>query len=480
MTEAITRISAADTAATVAEVLVPLAARGLIVRRPRMTGALAALDADRRAIQRLQALRDRYGAGPALLALPGRRLAVILAGADARAVLERSPDPFATATPEKRAALSRFQPHGVLISDAASRPPRRELNERALQPQQAIHRHGERFAAVIAQETEALLAAARHAGRLDYEMFADAWGRLVRRIVLGDGAAGDEQLSLQLAQLRADANWAYLKPRRERLRERFLEAVGRYVERAQEGSLVAALAAAPAPPGSAPAEQVPQWLFAFDAAAIASFRALAVLAARPAVAAAVTPEVEQEPADGAVPELPLLRALVLESVRLWPTTPAILRETTADAALGEESAGAALGEGSAGAVLGEETVDAGLRDGTSSAGGRAVTVPAGTGILIFTPFFHRDPAHVPAADEALLERWPGGEVGDSGAWPLMPFSLGPAQCPGRSVVLLTTSLALRALLRAARFSAVGSPLHGERPLPATLSPFSLSFVPEPR
>src|SRR5947208_3467779 len=54
---ALPRASAADSAAFAADVLMPLAARGVIVRRPRVVGLLDRVDADRRAVRRMQRLR---------------------------------------------------------------------------------------------------------------------------------------------------------------------------------------------------------------------------------------------------------------------------------------------------------------------------------------------------------------------------------------------------------------------------------------
>lgn len=58
----------------------------------------------------------------------------------------------------------------------------------------------------------------------------------------------------------------------------------------------------------------------------------------------------------------------------------------------------------------------------------------------------------------------------------MPFSLGPAMCPGRNVVLLTTTALLARLLTRAETTQVHPrPLRAATPLPATLSPFRLRF-----
>src|SRR5204863_312580 len=149
VTTAIAPVSARDTTGVVLDVLLPLAARGLIVRRPRVVGALDRIDADLRAIRRMQSIRERYAPGPVLLRVPGRGIALIVSGAQVRTVLYGSPAPFATANREKRAALSRFEPHGVLISRGAAREARRDLNEQALDTGRPVHRLGGQLVAKV-------------------------------------------------------------------------------------------------------------------------------------------------------------------------------------------------------------------------------------------------------------------------------------------------------------------------------------------
>ncbi len=76
-----------------------------------------------------------------------------------RRVLDGAPEPFAPATPEKRAALSHLQPDGVLISRGAARSERRRFNERILEPGRPVHELGDELVAKVREEALALLTA---------------------------------------------------------------------------------------------------------------------------------------------------------------------------------------------------------------------------------------------------------------------------------------------------------------------------------
>jgi cytochrome P450 len=429
-----------DTLGVVAEVVVPTVAKGVIIRRPKVVATADRLELDRRAIRRMQRLRDTYGPGPLLLGFPGRSYSVILSPDHVHDVLEGSPEPFATAAAEKRAALAHFQPEGVLISHGPDRADRRRFNEAVLDVDRPMHRLAERFVVVVDEEADVLLAEARRRATLDWDAFADAWFRIVRRVVFGDAARDDHELRDVLDRLRSDANWAFLRPKRTALRRRFYAKLQAHLARGEPGSLAAVMAATPTTERTAPIQQVPQWLFAFDPAGMATFRALALLAAHPAhpdQAARARAEVADRPGP-ARRDLPYLRACVLESLRLWPTTPMVLRETTT-----------------------ETTWEMGV-------------MPAGTVVLIFAPYFHRDDRHLPSADRFHPELWL--EDRSASDWPLIPFSGGPAMCPGRNLVLLLGSAILTALLddRDVRLSPP-TRLDARRPLPATLDHFSLRF-----
>lgn len=431
-------LTVGETLGVVFDVIVPTIAKGVIIRRPAVVAMAARLDLDRRAVRRVQRLRDRYGSGPVMLRVPIRKQAIILDPQHVHRVLDESPEPFATATSEKRAALSHFQPRGVLISHGQERDDRRRYNEQVLEHGNPMHRLAERFRAVVREEADTLLGAVRHREELGWDDFALAWFRVVRRIVFGDRARDDHELRELIDALRADANWAMFKPKRRQVRERFYSRMLGYLQRADPSSLAGVMAQTHATPQTAPANQVPQWLFAFDPGGMTTFRTLALLATHPAHAERAHAEI-RERASQPQPDYPYLQACVLESLRLWPTTPMVLRQTTQETAWEQG------------------------------------TMPAKTGVMIYAPFFHRDEARLPEANRFAPELWL--QRRDNTDYPLIPFSGGPAMCPGRHLVLLASSAMLAALLdgREARLLA-GANLDPARPLPATLDTYRLRFA----
>ncbi|MGX1884507.1 cytochrome P450 [Streptomyces sp. NPDC055287] len=431
------RASVRDTARVAARVALPTLVGGVVVRRRRGMALAARLDADRHAVQLLNDLRARYGPGPLHLRLAGRDIALPLSAEDAQRVLDETPEPFTPAAREKRDALGHFQPHGVLISTGPEREERRAFNEDVLETGRHLHHLAPRFVRTVREEADELLVGAG-AGPLDWDAFDAAWWRIVRRVVLGDAARDDTTPTDRLARLRAFGNWSSLVPPRVTAgpRERFRRGLRAHLDRAEPGSLAEALDRTPAKPGVDPAGQVPHWLFAFDAAGIAAARTLALLATHPAQEQQVRNELAIP--DLARPQLlPYTRACVMESLRLWPTTPFLMRESTRQTRWGEG------------------------------------TLPEGTAFLLYAPYFHRD-GSAPYGDRFVPEIWLDGTAHTGPEF--VPFSAGPGVCPGEDLVLLVTSTLVAALMERHDFRLHGpGGLRAGRPLPYTLSHFALRF-----
>jgi cytochrome P450 len=431
------RASVTDTARVLATVLAPSVGQGPILRRPRVLGLVDRLDSDRRAVGLVQRLRASHGDAPLLLAVPGRSVLLLLTAAQVREVLEGTPEPFTPASSEKVAALAHFQPHGVLISRGAVREDRRRFNEAVLDAELPVHHLGEHVVRVARDEVDALVSMSRFAGGFGWDEWHAMWWRVVRRVVLGDDARGDTEFTGLLDTLRGDANWAFLRPRRRGVRERFDRRLRVHLDRHQPGSLASVLPEVSTGPDTDPAGQVPHWLFAYDAAGIVSARALALLATHRSDRERVQQEIRSSAGEPA-PVLPFLRACVLESVRLWPTTLVILRETIADTTVAVRA------------------------------------VPEGTTVVIHSSSFHRDSETLPYADRFEPDVWLDGRAREE--WSLVPFSGGPARCPGRDLVLLTTSAVLAGLLERHDVGlAAGRRPEPGRPLPHSLEHTGLRF-----
>ncbi len=431
------RASVVDTVRAAAQVVIPIAAQGVIARRPRVVALAERLQADDRAVRLLQRLRARYGSGPLLLRVPGRSVALVLDPDEVGRVLVGEPHHFAPANLEKRGALSHFQPHGVLVSSGSARTDRRRFNEAVLDTGQPLHHLAGSMVHTIREEAALVSDAVARTGVLHWDDFIAGWRRSVRRIVLGDSAREDHEISEQLDRLRSAANWTYLHPGHSALRERYRQRLQAYLDEAQPNSLAAVVAQTSTSGETDPADQLPQWLFAFNPAAMAAYRTLALLAVHREQAELARAELIGR--DLSAPqELPQLRAAVLESVRLWPTTAVV------------------------------------LRDSTTETSWNAGTMPSGTALLIVSSFFHRDDRTLPQADRFDPDLWRDG--GAREGWALFPFSGGPGRCPGRELVLFTTSMFLAALLERHELRLTApSRLHPDRPLPRTLDPFTLRF-----
>ena len=430
----VSQASLLDTMAVLRDVVLPTMAKGPLIRRRKVVGLAERRGLDDKAVIRMQKLRDKYGPGPLLLRIPLRHQAVILSADDASRILDHAPEPFAAATMEKRAALGHFQPDGVLSSHGQERAIRRRLNEQTLETGCPVHGMADHFARIADEEMAEVAAIALKRNELDWDSFFIGWYRMVRRIVLGDAARDDHELTDLLEQLRRRANYAFLRPKDRKTRAAFLNRLRRYLDQADPLSLAGRMAEACTDPAQQPHHQLPQYLFAFDPGGMASFRTFAVLAAHPEIEAKVRHEIG---AAGDVPQLPLLRACFMDVLRLWPTTPAILRETT-------------------------RTVR-----------WHSGQLEKGTQILIFAPFLHRDDKTLAQAHRLDPSLWQqGNERPDLG---LLPFSHGPVICPAVRFVPLIATLAMKSLLSRSRLTLSEDQRLSPERLPGTLDNYTLRF-----
>ena len=419
------------------QVAVPNVVQGLFRRRRSAVAIADRTGVDGHSIGFMAGLKRRYAPGPLWIRVAKDEAVLLFSSADIRRVLGNSPEPFAADPEAKRRGMAHFQPDGLTISRGRVWADRRRFTEAVLDTGKPAHRLADRFAAVAAEESSALIAG----DTLDWDAWNDAVRRVTRRIILGDAAAEDATLSELLGELMDEANGlpkaAGPSPRYERYRER-LES---YVEAAEPGSLVSLFAEATVTRDTKPAGQVTHWLFALgDTLAINAFRCLALIASHPSARSAVLAELSQAGTlerGPAVSGLVYLDACLNEAMRLWPTTPMLSRETVDD-------------------------VD---WDGT--------TIPAGTQILLVNTFNHRDGTAHAFADHFAPEEWISGSAAED--WSFNHFSHGPQGCPGADLALFVGKAMVGTLLRERTVELTDPQLDPSRPLPASLDFFALEF-----
>ncbi|MEW2417305.1 cytochrome P450 [Streptomyces sp. NPDC046866] len=320
----------------------------------------------------LRALRDRHGGAP-----------VLVRGLSGRALVLLDPQDF-----------------GQFYAEPAAPEP----------PPAPAPPSCEALGAVIAEEARLLAAAST----LELVRVRHAVARLARRIAPGAPAAA----ALPAGPYAAGAPAGLFG----RLCRR---GAGRERAAAAEGHVRAGRAA----PHAGPAARPQPWLRAVDTVPGTLLRTLLLLGAHPAEQTAAAAEAA---ASASPRDLVRMRACVLESLRLYPAVPELVRITRAETEW------------------------------------RGVRHPAGTCVLLPAHFHQRDPAHVPAAHVFVPGRWktPGADEDLR----LSPFGHGPGRCPGDRLGLLLTTALCAELLRRRRITGVRPVLDPPGPLPAVLDP----------
>ncbi|MFJ6482525.1 cytochrome P450 [Streptomyces sp. NPDC091682] len=429
-------------------------------------GALAGLGVLLRALARrpgevrtsaaaLRALRARCGDAPALVRTrSGRTVLVLLDPQDLRRFYAEPVSVLAAAPPDKCRGLNPGEPADSGCSRGEPGAERREVSAEVLATGRPVHPSCGSFLRALAEEARHLTGSApatdpftavpistgTSAGTgpvtLDLARARYAVHRAARRIVLGDAAAADEQLSGWLTQLRAEGRGS----RSGRVRaarsvhDKARARIEEYAARADDDTLVGRAARYVDPTGTLdPVGEAQHWLLAMDVVPDTLLRTLLLLGVHPAEQDLAVAEAAAEVAAGAERgELPRLRACVRESLRLYPVVPDLIRVTRAETEW------------------------------------RGVRYPVGTSVLVPAAFHQRDPERVPAAHVFVPGRWknPGADQDLR----MAPFSHGGGRCPGDQLGLMATAALCAEVLRGHRVTGTRPVLDPVGPLPATLDP----------
>ncbi|MFI1285690.1 cytochrome P450 [Streptomyces sp. NPDC020858] len=415
----------------------PAFVRGFVNARPRVVAAYAAINQPAWSAATLRAMRARHGGAPVLVRGLSGPVLVLFYEADLRQFFAEPVRTLSLDAPDKNKGLTVLEPTGVICSHGELREERRKINDEVLAGDRPLHPACAQYQGIVEEESLALTRRAT----LDFSQMKQATGRISRRVAFGDRAAGDEELTGWLSELRDAANWMGLvKSRNKADRALYAKATARFEEYAADApghALAARALSCPAGADTDPLGQVHHWLLALDGLVGVILRTLLLLAAHPA---------EQEAAHADIatggPELPRLRACVQESLRLYPLVPDLVRVTRA------------------------ETVWGGVRH------------PAGTSVLVPIGFHQRDSARVPAADLFVPGRWLEADADRD--LRMAPFSHGGGRCPGGQLGLLLTSAICAQVLRGHRIVGGRPAVDPHRPLPGTVDTAAIRLRLAPR
>ena len=430
------RASVVDGVRFTAQIGVPQVVLGLFKKRqlPMKVASLARADAQ--GFHLVKGLVERNGPGPFLIRVATDQALLLHAPEDIEFVLGGSPDPFASDPDTKRKGMSAFQPDALTISRGDEWRNRRAFAESVLATGKPLHPLAPRFLTVEREGVGALASL----GTVTWPDLNESFQRITRRVVFGDRAGGDVDLSARLGALMAAANSTPGKPADGY--DELLASIQAYVDDPDPESLTARFADAPHDATTNVAGQAIHWLFAMgDTLPLNLMRALVLLATHPEQLHEVRAEIAAIDIDRAedVAGLDYTAGCVLEAMRLWPTTPLFGRITTRD---------------------------------VTFPGGEIL--PAGTQVLIYNVFNHRDPARVPFADDFSPGEWASGDASQS--WQFNFFSHGPQGCPGAGLSVFLGQAFLARLLAHWTPSIDGVSLDPGQPLPHGLDVNALSMV----
>src|SRR5215218_7080992 len=240
--------------------LLPALVRGLFSPRRGAMKLLTAVDADARATKMLRGIRE---------------------------VLDRSADVYDSGSGAKAKGMSHFQPDALTLSHGDDWKDRRRFAESVLATSQTLHPDSRRFLDVVADEVQQL----GLNGELTYGDFEKLFDRMTLRVIFGDRARDDHELTELLEKLMGEANRLVgLGPNDDYYE--FYGMIEGKLRDPEPGSLIAHIAEAPHSDHTRVTHQIPHWMFAMrDTLGSNTYRALAVVVADPQVESRVRQEI---------------------------------------------------------------------------------------------------------------------------------------------------------------------------------------------
>ena len=411
MAPVIPTVSVVDSIAFNLFQIVPYYLRGIFTKNRFLTSLFNKVQPDPLGVNFVRGLRRKYKSAYFYIYVLRNKALVVLDIDAIRHVLEHSPDPYAADPDLKRRGMSHFQPHALTISRGAEWEDRRKFNEAVLASSERVHPYADQFLRAINQATEALAA---NAGRyLGLAHFEHLFKRVTLEIIFGHEARDDTGFADRLIQMMRESNRVFFLGKSKEF-DLFYERIRHYLRFPEAGSLSAMCAHAPSSAQTRVENQIPHWMFAMmETLATNTMRALALIVSQPGVESRVRREMQENGAGTPeeIDRLDLLEGCIQEAMRLWPTTPMLMRVMVQD----------------------------------DSVGGN--TIPKGTQVLILNGFNHRDWETDPEAGNFRPEFWSGKRFD----YRFNHLSNGRQACAGKNLLLFIGKAVLVALLTRGRY-----------------------------
>lgn len=411
--------------------VLPYFLQGIFTRRRFWVTLLSRIHPDPLAVRFGSHLRRKYGSEYIYVYMLANRSLLVLDETGIRHVLDNSPLIYADSR-LKRMGMSHFQPNALTISRGEAWQDRRAFNEGVLYGGPGGHQFLEQFHAIIRNE----IAGRRYtaATQLTWSEMDDLFQKIMLQIIFGTAARDDTVLWSLLKKMLKESNRVFALKKSSSY-DAFYARIQKYLRTPEENSLVWLCTRVPSSETTHVENQIPHWMFAMnETLAINTARALALITAHPEAETRVRAEIGGDPPSArGVHSMKYLEGCIQEAMRLWPTTPLLVREMVQADTLGGEA------------------------------------IPSGTQVLILSSFNHRDRQTHPFADTFTPEIWLDGKVD----YLFNHFSNGTQVCAAKDLALFIGKAVIATLLQEHRYILKQPTLNSAGPLPHKYNYFKL-------
>jgi cytochrome P450 len=413
--------------------VVPNILQGLFIRRPRWVALFARLNRGFVSAGLGPRLRELYGGKAARMRFLSKPALLLFDGEAIQRVLDNSPDTYGPPVAKCR-GMAHFQPAAVTVSTGVDWQRRRAFNMAALGDPYADMELAAIVHAVCTEEGAALGAKAE----LRWADFAHTSQRIMLRVVFGRADEDHRTAHEMLRALMSRANWLIVRPSVRRLKA-FQARLQGLIASAAPGTLAFRARTLSNAARIPIADQITHWMFAMsDTLSENLARAAGVIHAIPRSRDLARQEVQNvNLLNPTAPSLlKYIRACLEETMRLWPSTPFIVRE-----------------------ALHTDTIC-----------GHRIT--PGDQLVIPNVLNHVDPRAVARALEWYPERWLEHPPPSN----FYHLSGGAQSCAGAAIARYVGTQVLAELVNASEFSTHKPRIVSAQRLPASYNPFAIRLV----